>query len=114
MLENHSAQENYFPPGKINVQSHFAERIQLIAWLCILRCAEKLLYKKRKEKEQLKQKEKDNDQRKRDRSESGDDTDNEYDRKKERRKGKKASTSLSDHKIDDDENFDEYLEGMFP
>ncbi|CAI9769720.1 unnamed protein product [Fraxinus pennsylvanica] len=78
------------------------------------RCAEKLFYKKRKEKKQLRQKETDSDRRKRDRSESEDDTDNEYDRKKERRKGKKASTSLSDHKVDDDENFDEYLEGMFP
>ncbi|KAL2461253.1 Folate-sensitive fragile site protein Fra10Ac1 [Abeliophyllum distichum] len=78
------------------------------------RCAEKLFYKKRKEEEQLRQKGKDNDLKKRDRSESEDDKDNEYDRKKGRRKGKKASTSLSDHEVEEDENFDEYLEGMFP
>ena len=28
--------------------------------------------------------------------------------------GKKASTSARDHKVDDDETFDEFLEGMFP
>lgn len=28
--------------------------------------------------------------------------------------GKKASVSTDDHKVDDDDNFDEFLEGMFP
>jgi hypothetical protein len=28
--------------------------------------------------------------------------------------GKKASISTIDQKIDDDDNFDEFLEGMFP
>nr|GMD65299.1 protein FRA10AC1 [Ipomoea batatas] len=73
------------------------------------RCAEKLLYKKRKE-EQLKEKQR----RKRERSES-DNHEDEHDRR-ERKKGSKASTSAEDrNKTDeDDENFDEYLEGMFP
>nr|GMD67498.1 protein FRA10AC1 [Ipomoea batatas] len=74
------------------------------------RCAEKLLYKKRKE-EQLKEKQR----RKRERSES-DNQEDEHDRRRERKKGSKASTSAEDrNKTDeDDENFDEYLEGMFP
>ena len=28
--------------------------------------------------------------------------------------GKKASISTDDHKVGDDDNFDEFLEGMFP
>ncbi|KAL6125186.1 hypothetical protein ACLB2K_073245 [Fragaria x ananassa] len=49
-----------------------------------------------------------------DRSRDGDDTDDEG--SKERRKGKKASLSTSDNRVndEDDDNFDEYLEGMFP
>ncbi|KAL0411294.1 UNVERIFIED_CONTAM: protein FRA10AC1 [Sesamum latifolium] len=53
---------------------------------------------------------------KEDRSESEDDADVDYGRSKERRKGDKASTSAADDntKDDNDENFDEFLEGMFP
>ncbi|KAG8363602.1 hypothetical protein BUALT_Bualt19G0039500 [Buddleja alternifolia] len=86
----------------------------LVKLVACERCAEKLYYKKQKEKEQLKRKENDKQQRKRDRSESDDDTDIDYGRSKERRKGNEASVSASDNKIDDDENFDEFLEGMFP
>ncbi|XP_054811816.1 uncharacterized protein LOC129313017 isoform X2 [Prosopis cineraria] len=77
------------------------------------RCAEKLHYKRMKEKEKLEKREKE-DSRKRNRSKSDDDSD-ELDKSKERRReGKRASTSASDHKIDDDDNFDEFLEGLFP
>ncbi|XP_034704777.1 protein FRA10AC1 isoform X2 [Vitis riparia] len=50
----------------------------------------------------------------RERVSSDDDTENEHKQNKERRKGKKASTSARDHKAEDDETFDEFLEGMFP
>ncbi|KAG5539061.1 hypothetical protein RHGRI_019573 [Rhododendron griersonianum] len=92
------------------------------------RCAEKLLYKKRKEKEQLRKREKEELPKKRERSESGDDTDTGYGRSKERRRVKELelvslhwgmqrrqdSTSASGRKSDEGENFDEFLEGMFP
>eukprot|EP00261_Vitis_vinifera_P026138 XP_010659346.1 PREDICTED: protein FRA10AC1 isoform X2 [Vitis vinifera] len=50
----------------------------------------------------------------RERVSSDDDTENEHKQSRERRKGKKASTSARDHKTEDDETFDEFLEGMFP
>ncbi|KAK4253725.1 hypothetical protein QN277_010364 [Acacia crassicarpa] len=77
------------------------------------RCAEKLHYKRRKEKEKLEKREQE-DSRKRNRSKSDDDSDELNESKEKRRKGKRASTSASDHKTDDDDNFDEFLEGMFP
>ncbi|KAK7314252.1 hypothetical protein VNO77_39466 [Canavalia gladiata] len=77
-------------------------------------CAFKLNYKRQKEKEQLEKKQ-DHDRRKRNRSKSDDDLD-EFQKSKERRwKGKKASASASDHKIhDNDDDIDEFLEGIFP
>ncbi|KAM7512332.1 hypothetical protein LguiB_011207 [Lonicera macranthoides] len=80
------------------------------------RCAKKLVYRKEKEKEQLKRREKEEMQRKRGRSESDDDMKNENERSKERKKGKRALTSKVDqlNNVEDDENFDEYLVGMFP
>ncbi|KHG24922.1 Protein FRA10AC1 [Gossypium arboreum] len=84
------------------------------------RCAEKLHYKKRKEKEKEKEKEFDRKQkkdykRKRDQSKDKDDTDEERERSREKRKGKRASSSAINHESDDgDEDFDKYLEGMFP
>ncbi|KAF4360966.1 hypothetical protein F8388_016775 [Cannabis sativa] len=80
------------------------------------RCAEKLHYKKRKEKEKSEKLDQEEHTKKRNRSRSSDDdndTDNEKSKEK-RKKGKKASASVSDHKVDDDDHFDEYLEGMFP
>ncbi|KAL6129763.1 hypothetical protein ACLB2K_073112 [Fragaria x ananassa] len=100
------------------------------------RCSEKLHYKRRKEKERMDKeknevnrrkskanhqtKNKPNKRRKpnqslcRDWSGDGDGTDDEG--SKERRKGKKASLSTSDNRVndEDDDNFDKYLEGMFP
>ncbi|XP_062174809.1 uncharacterized protein LOC133879988 [Alnus glutinosa] len=78
------------------------------------RCAEKLHYKRRKEKELEEKREQEENKRKRNRSRRDDETDIEYEEAKERRKGKKASISTIDQKIDDDDNFDEFLEGMFP
>ncbi|KAK4381047.1 protein FRA10AC1 [Sesamum angolense] len=108
---------SYFEAGE-----HKQALVKLVAYAlrsCII---------KQKEKEQLKQKENEKHQRKRDRSESEDDADVDYGRSKEREKvlaiactsrmslGDKASTSATDHKktYDNDENFDEFLEGMFP
>ncbi|KAM5552346.1 protein FRA10AC1 [Rosa sericea] len=79
------------------------------------RCSEKLHYKRRKEKEHMEKEKKEYKRRKRNRSGDSDDTDDEG--SKERRKGKKASLSTSEQRVndeDDDENFGEYLEGMFP
>ncbi|KAK3008229.1 hypothetical protein RJ639_014835 [Escallonia herrerae] len=77
------------------------------------RCAKRLVYRKQKEKEQSEKREKEALRRKRERPESGDDMDHEYERSKEG-KGKKASNSTKDHKAEDDDNFDEFLTGMFP
>ncbi|XP_061999799.1 uncharacterized protein LOC133717155 [Rosa rugosa] len=79
------------------------------------RCSEKLHYKRRKEKEHMEKEKNEDKRRKRNRSGDSDDTDDEG--SKERRKGKKASLPTSEQRVndeDDDENFDEYLEGMFP
>ncbi|PPS11808.1 hypothetical protein GOBAR_AA08825 [Gossypium barbadense] len=96
------------------------------------RCAEKLHYKKRNEKEKEKEfdrKQKKDYKRKRDQSKDKDDTDEERERSREKRKGlgvaingplsfifiKRASSSAINHESDDgDEDFDKYLEGMFP
>ncbi|KAI3739945.1 hypothetical protein L2E82_30359 [Cichorium intybus] len=77
------------------------------------RCAKKLLYKKlkEKEKEESKRREKEEHQKKREREETDDDdTRKDY----ERGKGKKLSTSTGDGKADEEDNFDEFLQGMFP
>uniref|UniRef100_A0A7N2RCW4 Uncharacterized protein n=1 Tax=Quercus lobata TaxID=97700 RepID=A0A7N2RCW4_QUELO len=76
------------------------------------RCADKLHYKRQKEKEQSEKREREENKRKRNRSRSIDETDNDCEGSKERRKRKKASISTDDHKVDD--NFDEFLKGMFP
>ncbi|KAH0684854.1 hypothetical protein KY290_022378 [Solanum tuberosum] len=122
----------------------------LVKLVACERCAEKLLYKKRKEKDQSREDLKDKHRRKRgrsvsddehkddnyerrkmgrsvsddenkddnykrrknERSVSDDDTkDDNYERRKGRSRGSKAPTS-SDNP--DNENMDEYLEGMFP
>ncbi|KAB1224820.1 hypothetical protein CJ030_MR1G004769 [Morella rubra] len=96
--------------GEVNFSySEAGENKQaLVKLVTCERCAEKLHYKRRKEKEQSENK------RKRNRSGSDDETDVEYEGIKERKKGKKASVSTGDQKTDDDDNFDEFLEGMFP
>ncbi|KAK6261054.1 hypothetical protein SCA6_015528 [Theobroma cacao] len=79
------------------------------------RCAEKLHYKKRKEKEELDRKQKKEYKRKRDLSKDKDNTDEECERSKGKKKGKRASSSAVNHESDDDnEDFDRFLEGMFP
>ncbi|KAL8555398.1 hypothetical protein ACS0TY_003273 [Phlomoides rotata] len=105
-LSSYEVNFSYFEAGE-NKQA-------LVKLVACERCAEKLYYKKLKEKEQLKQKESEKHRRKRDRSESDDDTSVYYGKSKDRRKGDKALASASDQKPDDDENFDEYLDGMFP
>ncbi|XP_027355638.1 protein FRA10AC1 [Abrus precatorius] len=81
------------------------------------RCAHKLNYKRQKEKEQLEKRQQEQGRRKRNRSKSDDDLDELQESKERKQKGKRASTSASDHKIcdeGDDDNFDEFLEEMFP
>ncbi|XP_073525592.1 protein FRA10AC1-like [Phyllobates terribilis] len=114
----------------------------LVKLVACKRCAEKLHYRRRKEKEQLERKEKEEYNKKRERSMSDDyDTDNEYKLKdnkrrkdkrlssddggklkvnsidkslKNKRKGKEKKTSGDENEVkNDDETFDEYMEGMF-
>ncbi|WZZ47779.1 hypothetical protein YC2023_044038 [Brassica napus] len=77
----------------------------------VTRCAEKLYYKRRKDAERSESKEKKRQRRKRNRSSSEDDIEEE-----ERRKGKKNKSKLEgcEREGKDDENFDEFMEGMFP
>ncbi|XP_047942238.1 protein FRA10AC1 isoform X2 [Salvia hispanica] len=106
-LSSYEVNFSYFEAGE-NKQA-------LVKLVACEGCAEKLYYKKQKEKERLKRIESEKHQRKRDRSESDDDTTSKHGKSKERRKGGKALTSDGEHKPDDDdENFDEYLCGMFP
>ncbi|MCL7047316.1 hypothetical protein MKW94_009612 [Papaver nudicaule] len=121
----------------------------LVKLVACERCAEKLVYRKRKEKELLEKskshkknrrqsesgsdnegehknrkhhKEKgqlemgeESHRKKRGRSESDIETDDEYgESHRKSSKGKKSSTSTDEEKVDDQENFNEYLEGMFP
>ncbi|ESR52351.1 hypothetical protein CICLE_v10032186mg [Citrus x clementina] len=60
----------------------------------------------KKEKEELK----------RNRDESGSDSDSNkvYKSSKEKRKERKASSSAGNHSVNNDDNFDEFMEGMFP
>lgn len=104
-LTSYEVNFSYFEAGE-NKQA-------LVKLVTCERCAEKLNYKKRKE-EQSAKREKEEHKRKRERVSSDDDTENEHKQSKERRKGKKASTSARDPKTEDDETFDEFLEGMFP
>ncbi|XP_051123893.1 uncharacterized protein LOC127246504 [Andrographis paniculata] len=107
-LSSYEVNFSYFEAGE-NKQA-------LVKLVVCERCAEKLYYKKQKEKEkeESKLKETEKHRKKRDRNESDDEGDIAYSRSKDRRKGKKASISNADDKTEDDENFDECLEGMFP
>lgn len=87
----------------------------LVKLVACERCAEKLLYKKRKEKDQSRENPKDKHGRKRERSVSDDENkDDSYERRKGRSRRSKASTSTDNPDNEDDENIDEYLKGMFP
>ncbi|KAK9155227.1 hypothetical protein Sjap_002707 [Stephania japonica] len=77
-----------------------------VSLICLELCADKLSYKTQKDKRLIKG-EKDEPKRKRERSESCNDTNFEHGSGHKDRKGKKTST-------DDCENFDEFLEGLFP
>ncbi|XP_024983054.1 protein FRA10AC1 [Cynara cardunculus var. scolymus] len=77
------------------------------------RCAKKLRYRKlkEKEKEESKRREKEEHRKKREREETDEDTSKAYERAKGR---KSSSTSMGDGKADEEDNFDEFLQGMFP
>ncbi|VAI68621.1 unnamed protein product [Triticum turgidum subsp. durum] len=84
-------------------------------------CAEKLAYKRLKEKEKEKQEDpygekeielKDRDKRKREHEESDDTSEDEA--KKDRRKKKDRKGASSRSSGNNDEGFEEFLEGMFP
>ncbi|XP_068636604.1 uncharacterized protein [Aristolochia californica] len=82
----------------------------LVKLVACKRCAEKLVYKKLKEKEKLEEKEKHKRKRERNHSDSDDERSTSYWKKKEQR----ASTMADSGKTDLDDNFEEFLEGMFP
>ncbi|XP_042510598.1 protein FRA10AC1 isoform X3 [Macadamia integrifolia] len=106
-LASYEVNFSYFEAGE-NKQA-------LVKLVTCPRCAEMLTYKKQKEKELSDVIQKEKQKRKRERTKNDDDTDDEdVVTNERRRKGKKAPTSTDDHKSDDDENFDEFLEGMFP
>ncbi|XP_068329964.1 uncharacterized protein [Pyrus communis] len=106
-LASYEVNFSYFEAGE-NKQA-------LVKLVTCQRCSEKLHYKRLKEKEQMEKEKKEENRRKRNRSGDGDDTDSEG--SKERRKGKKASISTREDRVDEDDDtdkFEEYLEGMFP
>ncbi|KAM2815433.1 hypothetical protein COP1_039798 [Malus domestica] len=107
-LASYEVNFSYFEAGE-NKQA-------LVKLVTCQRCSEKLHYKRLKEKEQMEKEKKEENKRKRNRSGDGDDTDSEG--SKERRKGKKASISTREDRVDDEDDdtdkFEEYLEGMFP
>ncbi|CAN6988622.1 unnamed protein product [Brassica rapa subsp. trilocularis] len=103
--------------GLLNLQVNFSyheageHKQALVKLVTCERCAEKLYYKRRKDAERSESKEKKKQKRKRNRSSSEDDTEEE-----ERRKGKRNKSKLEggEREGKDDENFDEFMEGMFP
>ncbi|KAJ6750884.1 hypothetical protein OIU85_001423 [Salix viminalis] len=103
-LASYEVNFSYFEAGE-NKQA-------LVKLILCDRCAEKLHHKRRKEKEQIEKRERGDRIRKRELLEVDDDLDNEGSEKKKR--GKKPSISGGTKKTDDDDNFDEFLEGMFP
>lgn len=105
-LASYEVNFSYFEAGE-NKQA-------LVKLVTCERCTKKLYYKNRKEKEQSRPKDKEEHGRKRERSEFDGDTAEDFDRKKGGRTGRNASTSTKSEGSSDDENFEEYLEGMFP
>lgn len=98
---------------EVNFSYHEAgeHKQALVKLVTCERCAEKLYYKRRKDAERSESKEKKRQKRKRNRSSSEDDIEED-----ERRKGKKNKSKLEgcEREGKDDENFDEFMEGMFP
>ncbi|CAI0393860.1 unnamed protein product [Linum tenue] len=84
----------------------------LVKLVACEKCAGKLNYRNRKEKEKL-EKEKEEQKRKRERycNDDHSGSDDEDRSKEKRRKGNKASASRIDH--DDDDSFNEFLDGLF-
>ncbi|OAY44801.1 protein FRA10AC1 [Manihot esculenta] len=105
-LASYEVNFSYFEAGE-NKQA-------LVKLVTCERCAEKLNYKNRKEKEQLEKREREEHKRKRERTRIHDDDSDSEGSKEKRKRGKKASISGDNDKASDDENFDEFLEGMFP
>nr|XP_043612167.1 protein FRA10AC1 [Erigeron canadensis] len=99
-LASYEVNFSYFEAGE-NKQA-------LVKLVTCERCAKKLLYRKLKEKEketEEKRREKEEHRKKREREEMDDESGKAYDRTK----GKKQSSTSRD----DEDNFDEYLKGMF-
>ncbi|CAA7404154.1 unnamed protein product [Spirodela intermedia] len=85
----------------------------LVKLVACKRCGEKLVYRRMKDKEQAKAKEKDNLKRKRERSGRDSSSDDEYGGGDARKKDYESSSSAR-RKHDGNEDFEEFLEGMFP
>ncbi|URD82465.1 Folate-sensitive fragile site protein Fra10Ac1 [Musa troglodytarum] len=77
-------------------------------------CAEKLAYRSKKEREHLKDNDRDTSKRKRENDKKDNDIDDEYDKNSNTtKKGRRTSASVTKER-DADEDFEEFLEGMFP
>ncbi|CAL1361553.1 unnamed protein product [Linum trigynum] len=104
VLASYEVNFSYFEAGE-NKQA-------LVKLVACEKCAGKLNYRNRKEKGKL-EKEKEEQKRKRERYRNDDHSgsDDEDRSKEKRRKGNKASASRIDH--DDDDSFNEFLDGLF-
>jgi len=115
----------FFFPSLLQVNFSYVEageqKQALVKLVACKRCAEKLAYKRQREKEKEKEKElsgekeielKDRDKRKREREESDDTSDDEAEKDRRKKKDRKGSSSRSSG--NNDEGFEEFLEGMFP
>ncbi|XXG48556.1 hypothetical protein AAC387_Pa02g2970 [Persea americana] len=106
-LASYEVNFSYFEAGE-NKQA-------LVKLVACKGCAEKLMYKRKKEKERLDKSKTEKHKRKRENTRSDGSADDEYDGSNERkRRGQKGSSSTNDETIDVDNNFEEFLEGMFP
>ncbi|RLM69805.1 hypothetical protein C2845_PM17G13900 [Panicum miliaceum] len=112
-----------YKKGKVNFSYVEAgeQKQALVKLVACKRCAEKLAYKRQREKEKEKEKElsgekeielKDRDKRKREHEESDDTSDDESEKDRRKRKDRKGASSRSSG--NNDEGFEEFLEGMFP
>ncbi|CAI0393846.1 unnamed protein product [Linum tenue] len=108
------ADMSFYKSGKVNFSYFEAgeNKQALVKLVACEKCAGKLNYRNRKEKEKL-EKEKEEQKRKRERYRNDDHSgsDDEDRSKEKRRKGNKASASRIDH--DDDDSFNEFLDGLF-
>ncbi|WOL11690.1 protein FRA10AC1 isoform X1 [Canna indica] len=105
-LGSYEVNFSYFEAGE-NKQA-------LVKLVACKRCAEKLVYRRLKEKEHSKSDDKDTGKRKREKDMNNDHTDDEYVKKSDTRKKGRRTSATETKESDADEDFEEFLEGMFP